>query len=230
MRSASTVPIEFAVRVGSAGRAGQSSVQVIVGQRRQRRLARRGDRRREAAPDLRCQPDRLATVMAGEVGHLEAVEDRQLDGLLGADGQEVSRLIELLDEVDRREVGTSQLREFATEGEPGPDTANQAHLRQRVADVGDGRLREPEPPSQLTRPGRVAGVLGQQVQDGPGPGDRRRQRLAFDHRVIDRPRGVRHRRLPSPAASLLNRVRYLDFGGDVGILASIPPSVQYAGR
>ena len=30
--------------------------------------------------------------------------------------------------------------------------------------------------------------------------------------------------------NLLNRVRYLDFGAPVAILASIPPSVQYAGR
>ena len=53
-----------------------------VGERGERCLAGRGDRRRQAPPDLRRQADRLAAVVSGQIGHLEPVEHGELDRLL----------------------------------------------------------------------------------------------------------------------------------------------------
>ena len=68
----------------------EPALELALVERREGGLAGRGERRRQAPPDLRGEPDRLAAVVAGEVGHLEPVEDRELDGLLGP-GRQSSR-------------------------------------------------------------------------------------------------------------------------------------------
>ena len=129
---------------------------------RERGLARRGDARREPPPDLRGQPDRLLPVVAGEVRHLDPVEDRELDGLLGAGRELVAGLVELLDEVDRRQVGAAELGQLATQREPRPDAPDQPGFGERGADVRDRRLRQSEPAGQLARsqPGRCRSRRG----------------------------------------------------------------------
>ena len=66
------------------GQAVEPAVELVERQRRERRLAGRGREGRQPPPDARRQADRLAPVVAGQVGHLEPVEDRELDRLLGA--------------------------------------------------------------------------------------------------------------------------------------------------
>ena len=75
---------------------------------------------REPAPDARGQPHGLAAVVAREVGDLEAVEDRELDGLLGAGRELPGRVVELLDLVDGRQVRAAELGEAPPSVNPVP--------------------------------------------------------------------------------------------------------------
>ena len=103
--------------------------------------------------------------MAGEIRHLAAVEDRELDGLFGAGFELEARVVELAYEVDRREVGAAELCQPAAEREPRADPTDQTGVGHCAAYVGDRGLRQPEPASQLTRPSSDPAVLCEQVED-----------------------------------------------------------------
>jgi hypothetical protein len=126
-----------------------------------------------------------------EIRHLELVEDRELDRLLGARGQEPARFVELLDLVDRREIRAAELRQLPAEGEAGPDPPDEADLGEGVADVRDRRFRQAEAAGELARAGRLAGAFGEDIEDRAGARDSRRQRFAL-RGVIARPNGIGH--------------------------------------
>jgi len=75
----------------------------------------------------------------------------------------------------------------------------------------------------------LPGTLGQEVEDRACTSHCRREGLTLDG-LVDGMDGVCHAFAPDDLDSILNRVRYLDFAVVVGILASIPPAVQYAGH
>ena len=122
--------------------------------------------------------------MAGEVRHLGPIEDGELNRLLRARRQLGAGLVELLHQVDRRQVGAAELGQLPTQREAGPDAPDEARIRERAADVRDRRLRQPEPAGELARPGRDAAVLGQQVEDRRRPGDRRGERVGLRARIL----------------------------------------------
>ena len=109
--SSSIEPCALRVGRGSVVIALEPGRQVGVVERRERGLAGRGRERREPAADARGQAHGLAAVVAREVGDLEAVEDRELDGLLGAGRELPGRVVELLDLVDGRQVRAAELGE-----------------------------------------------------------------------------------------------------------------------
>ena len=150
-------------------------------------------------------------------------------------------VVELLDDVDRGQVGAAELGEPAPEREAGPDPADEAGIGQGDADVGDRRLREAEPARQLARPEGDRRVLRQDVEDGRGAGHGRRQRLRLG--PFERARSPRtppstshapiaHSRPATrpDAVSMVNCVQHIDSRLSAGILFSLPPAVQYAGR
>jgi hypothetical protein len=158
----------------------------------------------------------------GEIGHLDAVEDRQLDGLLRTGGQLGAGLVELLDEVDRRQVRAAQLGEPPAQREPGPDPPDEPGVGERPADVRNRRLRQAEPAGELAGPGRDAAVLGEQVEDRGRPRHRRGERVGLEEgAVAGRSVGahcvVHASWVPTAPvittpfrANMLNRVPYLD--------------------
>ena len=115
--------------------------------------------------------------MAGEVGDLEAIKHRELDGLVGPRRQDARRLVELLDLVYGHQVRTAQLGEATSECEPRADPPDETGVGERPADVRDRRLREPQPPSEFARPDRFTGCLRKDVEDEGGSGDRGRERV-----------------------------------------------------
>ncbi len=149
-----------------------------VVERGKRRFAGRGARRRQSPPDTGREANGLATVMSREVRHLEAVEDGELDRLLRAGLEVATRLVELLDLVDRGEVGTPELGQAAAQREAGPDAADQARIGESTADVGDRRLRQPEAAGDLARSRGFAVVVREDVEDRRCSGDRGGERTA----------------------------------------------------
>ena len=106
--------------------------------------------------------------MPGEIDHLEPVEDRELNGLFGPGWQESGRLVELLDCIDRREIRAAELGEPPAEGEPGADPADQPDVGEGIADVRDRGLRHAQTACELTWAGRLAGPVGQHIEDRAG--------------------------------------------------------------
>ena len=145
-------------RLGQDVEAVEPAIELGIRERRERGLAGRGRERRQAAPDPGRESHRLAAVVAGEVGHLEPVEHRELDGLLGGGRQRPGDLVELLDLVDGAEVGAAELREPPAEREPRPDPPDEPGVGEGAADVGDRRLRQAQAPGQLARADGVAAV------------------------------------------------------------------------
>jgi hypothetical protein len=158
-RSASTVAIEFAVSRGSS---------VIVDRRRS---SSRSSRAASAA-----LPVAVTAVVAAEVRHLEAVEDRQLDRLVRGRRQLPAGVVELLDEVDRGKIGATELGDLAPEPVARARPADQPGVGQCVEDVGDRRLGQAELTRELARTGGVGRMLGQHLEDRGGSRDRRRER------------------------------------------------------
>ncbi len=89
--------------------AGEPPIQLALVERGEGRLAGRGRECRQSSPDSRRQADLLAAIVAREVRDVEAIENRELDGLVRSVGELARRLVELLDLVHRREIGAAQL-------------------------------------------------------------------------------------------------------------------------
>ena len=161
--------------------------------------------------------------MSSEIGHLEIVEDRQLDGLLGAGRQ-------------RR----GWLRRTPGRGRPTRCTrrpARRASARGRTPSRRAGPARCRPARCRCSRSTTSAAQAGARARSGPAPAptfSARRSRIAPARvtagarespsaSVSSCPGRIRHGRSlatlgsrgaagGSSAASLLNRVRYLDFG------------------
>ena len=235
--------------LGELGQAGEAPLELGVVERGEGGFAGGGRKRRKPTTDAGRQADLLAPVVSREVDHLEAVEDGELDGLLGAGRQQARCLVELLDLVHGHEVGATELGEAATEGETRANPADQAGFGKRAADVGDRGLGECQAGGPArSGPAGSPPVSARNPQDERGAGDRRRERVglagvaassdrAFRARVK---RGHRHpheARVPRPQnpeprlSSRMDCVQHIDFRRlRVGILFSLSPVVHYAGR
>ncbi len=117
--------------------------------------------------------------MARQVGDIEAVEDGELDRLVRAVWKLSRRLVELLDLVDRRQVGPAELGEAPPERKSRADPPDEAGVGERPEDIGDRGLRDPQSPSELARAGRFAGLLRQNAEKRCGPRDGRCERLGL---------------------------------------------------
>jgi hypothetical protein len=129
--------------------------------------------------------------VSGEVGHLEAIEHGQLNGLLRPHREHPAGLVELLDEVDGTQIGTPELGKLAAEGKAGPDPAHEPDLGEGRADIGDRGLRQAQSPGELARAESDRAILGQDIKDRCRPRHRRRERL--DRRTLGFIRDGAHR-------------------------------------
>ena len=143
---------------GSVGEPGEPPVELVDRQRREGRLAGGRGERRQPAADARGQPDRLATVVAGQVRDLEPVEDRELHRLLGG-----------------RSAGGARPRRTPGPGRPTRGTRRRARrpcARARTRSRCAGRGRRPRGRRRCWRsttwggPSRRASSLGPTGWDG----------------------------------------------------------------
>ena len=197
----------------------------------------------------RRQPDGLAPVVAGEVGDLEPVEDRELDRLLGAGRQQAGGVVELLDLVDRSRGTRRRARRACARG--------RSRCRRRRTSPASARAPQMLAIEDFGRPSRRAsslgptgsrGLLGQHVEDERRPGDGRGERIAVAAVAVvvaargpppfaSGPSSHRSVTVPRPAAldqrpaSRMDRVQHIDLRVRRSpILFNLPPVVQYAGR
>ena len=121
--------------------------------------------------------------MAGDVCHLEAVEQRHLGRLLGGDRQLIGELVELLDLVDRGQVGAAELCQATPEPEAGARSPGESGFDERAADVGDRRLRETKAAGEIAEGCVRSGPLREQVEDGGSACHRGSERPSADVRL-----------------------------------------------
>jgi len=158
----------------------------------EQRVADRGARRRKTVADARGEPEGRAPLVAGEVEHFGAVEDRDLHELVAQQRRVETQPVELAHLVERRDVGAAELDGSAPEHETAVATLDQAVLLEHDAQVRGRRFGGADGPRDVAQGEWPPVGVGEQPEDLDRPGHGR-GRVAFSRFFV----GGRHRPLVS---------------------------------